>query len=370
MIDLKVRKAEMCSAAEGMYAVASDMQDLSEQVEKIRGELQFCSGMVSIRGRLRDLSRAMERQGVFSKKLGEKQVACAEMYGTAELLIAGQWNAEKGTAQPGTMTREQFEQCISEIAMEFGQDNTTPNESWFDEMIAKLRELFDELSDVDWEKILNGLLDAGVVGIFELLAVLNVGLTYDSKTNRSQNDILWNNYLKNQTANSPKYLENQKVFSSFSYGGGNMGANGCGVIAVYNALWSLSSGTSAVPLPELIQTFEKNGAALEGVCGTAPREIDDYFRRQGYESHMIPCNGDGKMISRLEGNYETFIMLAQNTKGKPSDSWHYVSITKESNGYRIHNNGDNNTYATLEDAVNGFNNGTGEPVSLIGVRNK
>ncbi len=40
----------------------------------------------------------------------------------------------------------------------------------------------------------------------------------------------------------------------------------------------------------------------------------------------------------------------------------------ESNGYVAHNSSQPGPYSTLEEAINGYNQGNGEPIAVIGIR--
>ena len=70
-------------------------------------------------------------------------------------------------------------------------------------------------------------------------------------------------------------------------------------------------------------------------------------------------------------------MSVWNEEGQISSGIHTMAITKEKNGsYVVHNsitqrkNGVLNEYETLRSAVLSFDSGTGDPISLIGVRKK
>ena len=71
----------------------------------------------------------------------------------------------------------------------------------------------------------------------------------------------------------------------------------------------------------------------------------------------------------MDKNYDTYIMTTYNNKSDLNSMIHTVSITKENGMYVIHNDYEGTkSYKTLEEAVRGYKNGEGEPISLIGIK--
>lgn len=230
------------------------------------------------------------------------------------------------------------------------------------------------------------------------------------------NKISWEEYVKNYLE-SEKYIEHQNKLEEMLYGvdsgssvdeirdalfmdGDRMTAvgNTCEVIAMYNAVVALNNGDVSVGMdfPDLLRICEQNGIIFHGYFGTDPENISEYFNElEGYEAEMISgsdvsVSSADNCIAYIQDNYDTYILTAYNDKDDVSQTlnnisngdiknvpneWggiHTVCITKEENGYVIHNKGysddDEKEYSTLEEAVNGFNEGNGRPISLIGIR--
>lgn len=159
--------------------------------------------------------------------------------------------------------------------------------------------------------------------------------------------------------------------------------NSCEVIATYNALVSLSdTGIPDESFPDLLYHFEQDGMALSGNFGTRPDAICSYFEgKEGYAAEMFKgasIEAGGSAYTKLEQNYDTYILTAWNTEGNIMDGIHTVSITRDSDGYHIHNDGVTGVFSSLEEAVTYFNGtkdsngnwqaGTGDQISIIGVK--
>ena len=91
------------------------------------------------------------------------------------------------------------------------------------------------------------------------------------------------------------------------------------------------------------------------------------------EKLIMQIYGDkinNKNLSKMSKDYDTYIFTAYNNKSNLGEQVHTVSITVENGKYVIHNNGDDKRYNSLEEAIKGFNNGKGEPISIIGIKKK
>lgn len=136
------------------------------------------------------------------------------------------------------------------------------------------------------------------------------------------------------------YIENQAQWEAGRLGKGrqsNMSHSGCGVIAAYNALTALREEVSADTMIGLISSFERDGAALDGRFGIAPRAIYDYFKDRGFKTTIVTDNNIEE-INRIGKEYDAVIVTAYNNKKDITDMIHTVCITKRENGeYVIHN---------------------------------
>ena len=76
-------------------------------------------------------------------------------------------------------------------------------------------------------------------------------------------------------------------------------------------------------------------------------------------------------VSNMSKNYDTYIMTTYNNKSNLGSQIHTVSITKENGVYVVHNDYEGTkSYSSLEAAVSGYKDGNGEPISLIGIKDK
>lgn len=180
----------------------------------------------------------------------------------------------------------------------------------------------------DWEEWLyeyvpNHVNDASLLAIFTLLTLNNMP-AFTILEHYVVNLVGWNKYMENHS--TEVYIEHQSAMEGILYYGRHTASyNACEVIAVYNALVAMNDGVSPVDFPTLLATFEGNGIMLEGDFGTDPTALYLYLDANGYD-------------------------VDNETK------------------YVIHNAGDDTFYDSLADAVNSYNDGNGEPISVIGIK--
>lgn len=158
------------------------------------------------------------------------------------------------------------------------------------------------------------------------------------------------------------------------YGDRNGDYNACEVIATYNALLALNGGESPVSFPELLETFEESGIVLNGEFGTNPTALYLYLEASGYDANMLcGMSVTDSALNNMQSEYSTYILTAYNDANNLGAMIHTISITCETDPtsgdsyYVIHNAGDSTHYDSLADAVNGYNGGNGEPITVIGV---
>lgn len=159
--------------------------------------------------------------------------------------------------------------------------------------------------------------------------------------------------------------------------------NSCEVIATYNALHYLNDGryVEKYDFPELISSFERDGITMGGYFGTSPVSIKNYFDSEGYKTAMYQNNSIENNFSQLEKGYDTYILTIINNENNISNEVHTMCITKENGKYIVHNdfsNGDAEgadndknvgwtQYESLQDVVDGYNQGNGNLISIIEV---
>ncbi len=141
------------------------------------------------------------------------------------------------------------------------------------------------------------------------------------------------------------YIENQWRWKEIQFGQGrqigredeiNMGYAGCEIIAAYNALLALGENGTKETMTELISRFEKKGAVLGGIFGSSPLFIRKYFRQQGYKTRLLTGRKPEK-LEKMGQMWDALILTAYNDKDDLSREIHTVCVTKEKEGYFIHN---------------------------------
>ena len=83
------------------------------------------------------------------------------------------------------------------------------------------------------------------------------------------------------------YIENQSAWKGVAFGKVDMAYSGCEIMAVYNILHALGKETGPELIGELIETFEKSGAALKGRIGSSPRAIRAHLKKMGINTRLI-----------------------------------------------------------------------------------
>ncbi len=132
-----------------------------------------------------------------------------------------------------------------------------------------------------------------------------------------------NGYIHDQTSGS---------IANVKYGNGTLAKNGCGVIAVNNALVSLGDRKD---IRDIAKDFEKGGLVLSGTFGTNPYAIGDYFRENGYT--VDTYEGSNLFSALKSSDAKTHIFTYWNSD-KAEDGVHIVSVDKMEDGrYRFYN---------------------------------
>lgn len=222
-----------------------------------------------------------------------------------------------------------------------------------------------------YEYVPNHVNDASLLAVFTLLTLDNMS-DFTILEHYVVNLVGWNEYMADHSADV--YIEHQGAMKDFLYYGKyTADYNACEVIAVYNALVAMNDGVSPVDFPTLLATFEGNGIMLEGDFGTDPTSLYLYFDANGYDVDMLYGGSikDSK-LDKMQGEYDTYILTAYNDGDNLGEQIHTISITAEEvdneTKYVIHNAGDDTFYDSLADAVNSYNDGISEPISVIGIK--
>ncbi len=150
------------------------------------------------------------------------------------------------------------------------------------------------------------------------------------------------NYAANKNMNLSRYEngdgyindQGTGAIANVKYGNGTLSENGCGVIAVNNALVSLEDKKD---IRDIAKEFEKGGLVLSGTFGTNPYAIGDYFREKGYK---VDTYEGSENISSLDiPDADTYILTYWNS-GKAEDGVHIISMDKKPNGKYMFYNAD------------------------------
>ena len=144
-----------------------------------------------------------------------------------------------------------------------------------------------------------------------------------------------------------QYIENQNDWDNIYYGinppgdAGTMAYSGCELIAVVNAMHSMGYDMSEEEVAELIDTFETDGAVLDGMWGSSPVAIANYMENHGY-SVTVSSTNDYSEIEKIAENSDTVIVTVYNDANDITAQIHTVNIEKVehsdgSYGYVVHN---------------------------------
>ena len=122
-------------------------------------------------------------------------------------------------------------------------------------------------------------------------------------------------------------------FAGEKLGLGTYGKNGCGIIALYNALQLLGRPR---PLGEIGAAFVRRHRLLfGGLGGTAPRCIAAFFRERG-----IPCAGSFSCRRLTESCAEGSVLVFTVMNGRhPFRGFHTMAARKDCGGFTVYNVG-------------------------------
>lgn len=175
--------------------------------------------------------------------------------------------------------------------------------------------------------------------------------------------------------------------------------NTCEVSAVYNSLCYLGKMSAeneqkshdldmknlvsegiiknTITFPALLEYFEGNGLAFGGYFGTSPKAIGTYLRCQGFQVKTLTGRQITKpAVEMLEKDMphempRAYILTGLNDKNRLSGMIHTMCITKETNGYVMHNDYEGTkVYGSLTEAVFGYRSGMGKPMMVMRIEDK
>ena len=165
------------------------------------------------------------------------------------------------------------------------------------------------------------------------------------KENRSVNDRVLNS---DSSPYKQGYIENQSEWKDIRFGRSTMAFSGCEIMAVYNVLYALDKGRGTKLIGELIEEFEKSGAALKGVIGSSPKSIRRHLLKRGIDCSIVWKEED------IDPDCKLAIATVYNDKKSLYSQIHTITFTKDENGFRAHNaRSRQKYYPTLREAING-----------------
>jgi ATP-binding cassette subfamily B protein len=215
-----------------------------------------------------------------------------------------------------------------------------------------------------------------VLFFFSIIAFLSGSVKKDVRARHLEENERFLSENGNRLFCCGELIENQKTWEGVAFGShkkSNMSYSGCEIIATYNALKCL--GEKDVKIPPLISYFEQKGAALKGGFGITPSAPASFFKKRGYEVKKVTTRKKA-VIDSLGDEFHTFIVTFYWNHENIRDQLHTVCISKESDGFYIHNNyckskeGDfvrQGAYRTLSDAAFGAGEKT-VPLVTVAIR--
>ena len=133
-------------------------------------------------------------------------------------------------------------------------------------------------------------------------------------------------------------ISSQNGLNDLPFGRGNMAANGCGPIALHNAIVMLEkkqnpniSEASAPLLSSIIEYLEKKGPALYGKFGSSPFAINSFLKKRGYETKLLTKNNESK-LNDFSKEFDTFISVIYNNAKSIKYGLHFICVTKNDDG--------------------------------------
>ena len=143
-------------------------------------------------------------------------------------------------------------------------------------------------------------------------------------------------------AKNEPYKENQVEWKDISYGwfyGTSLKKNGCGVIAVWNALIACGcipgDGDVEDEFFSLKKYFEKRCIITGGLTGTPLISIYIYLLKKfGSRLYFFPKD---RRLNMIGLRHRAVILMVLNDAKKPWRGMHYVCVTKDGAAFTLHN---------------------------------
>lgn len=206
-----------------------------------------------------------------------------------------------------------------------------------------------------------------IIAVYEILRKIQKLTRNRWKKHLTINQTTFSNHLNTISKNNG-YIEDQNNYTDMVYGKATMQYSGCEVFAVYNAVYSLLKHP-IMELPDLISCFEKDGMALGGKFGTAPKALRDFLESRGFTTSSTTKEKDFDMLA---AEYPSLILTMYNDRNDIRKEVHTVHISKSNNTYTAHNVYCNGMvvgpYPTFNELMENVNGGKAKGIFLIGIK--
>lgn len=191
-----------------------------------------------------------------------------------------------------------------------------------------------------------------------------VKANFSQRDSGFKTDLTNGNYLVNKEFNIPEGPINgqgRPVYRDLLYGIVDIGWSGCGLVALYNAMYLLGKPVS---LSGIIHWADSSGASiLFGVFGTSMNKIKEYLSKNSFETKEVKDDFD-----RYIREYGIAILEYWNDKSDILKGKHIVCIEyqKKNNRVMVYNLYNNSIAPTQINSISDL--GNINPVKMICAR--
>ena len=156
---------------------------------------------------------------------------------------------------------------------------------------------------------------------------------------------------KNRQLNVNGFIFSQrsKAVANMRFGLKPIWYNGCGIIAVYNALLLLGF---QFDLRNIADYFERRGKMLWGLFGTKPWSIGGFFKKNGFKIRLCRWK---------KADNGVYVIAVWNKR----PGMHYMAVKKDDDGIRVYNGYHSSTTYDKYDSFKTFFDDTGITCLLL-----
>lgn len=191
---------------------------------------------------------------------------------------------------------------------------------------------------------------------------------------RAANSLIRNSLFNENKPLNTHYISSQTDLCDVPYGKEFMNINGCGPIALYNAICSISDISSdfsnnpmELTFSSVISYLEQNGCTLFGKLGTSPHVINNYLKDKGYSTKTFLLKNEDKLNSFSE-DFDVFISLIFNNRHDIRKGLHFICTIKDGDScYKTFN--PDFTAKSLSDALSMCSHDKIRHIYTIGIKN-